>query len=108
MAQTFKPTKKMASAARHGLRLRDKFDRGGTDVGVKRAKQLADQEECSEEDVKDMHAYFARHEVDKNPGEHEWGSDSDPSAGYIAWLLWGGNAGKDWADRKAKKLKDDG
>ena len=34
-----------------------------------------------------MHSYFARHEVDKDGKTHEWGSDTDPSAGYIAWLL---------------------
>lgn len=103
---TFTPTQKMASAARHGLRLREKFDRGGTEVGVKRAHQLAERRDCSAKDVKDMRSFFARHEVDKNPKHHEWGSDSDPSAGYIAWLLWGGDAGKDWAERKARKLDD--
>jgi hypothetical protein len=39
-----------------------------------------------------MNSYFARHEVDKK-GEG-WGVDS---AGYIAWLLWGGDAGRSWA-----------
>jgi phage head maturation protease len=39
-----------------------------------------------------MNSYFARHEVDKK-GEG-WGVDS---AGYIAWLLWGGDAGWRWA-----------
>ena len=37
----FKPTVKMASAARRGLRLRERFGRGGTDVGLHRAEQLA-------------------------------------------------------------------
>ncbi len=41
MAQSFTPTQKMAAAARRGLRLREKFGRGGTDVGVRRAQQLA-------------------------------------------------------------------
>lgn len=27
------------------------------------------------------------------------------SAGFIAWLLWGGDAGKAWADHKAKNLE---
>ena len=104
--RVFKPTLKMASAARHGLRLREKFKRGGTDVGVKRAHQLADRDDVSEADVKSMHSYFARHAVDRDADTHEWDSDSDPSAGYIAWLLWGGDAGKKWADAKAESLKD--
>lgn len=102
--RTFTPTMRMASAARRGLRLREKFGRGGTDVGVARAQQLAAREPVSEADVKSMHSYFARHEVDKTTKTHRWNSDSDPSAGFIAWLLWGGDAGKKWADSKASKL----
>jgi hypothetical protein len=104
MTDTFKPTAKMAANAEKGLKLRENFGRGGTDVGVKRAEQLAAQKSLSAEDVKSMHSYFARHEVDKKGKSHEWGSDSDPSAGYIAWLLWGGDEGKDWADGKADML----
>jgi hypothetical protein len=102
--QTFKPTQRMASAARRGLRLREKFNRGGTQVGVDRAHQLSEQRDLSEADVKSMHSFFARHEVDKDTKTHEWNSDRDPSAGFIAWLLWGGDAGKTWAAGKAKKL----
>lgn len=86
------------------MRLREKFGRGGTEVGVRRAQQLAARDPVSEADVKSMHSFFARHEVDKQGQSHEWNSDTDPSAGFIAWLLWGGDAGKAWADAKAKKL----
>lgn len=103
--KTFTPTLRMASAARRGLRLREKFGRGGTQVGIDRAHQLADRRAVSKADVKAMHSFFARHEVDKDTGSHEWNSDRDPSAGFIAWLLWGGDAGKQWADRKAKLLE---
>lgn len=94
------------SAARRGLRLRDKFGRGGTDVGVNRARQLVERRPLRADDVKSMHSFFARHAVDKETQTHAWGSDSDPSAGFIAWLLWGGDAGKAWADRKASTLED--
>lgn len=100
MADTeFTPTQKMAANAKRGLKLRDKFDRGGTEVGVKRAHQLAERKSVSADDVKSMHSYFARHKVDKG-----WGDKDDPSAGYIAWLLWGGDEGKKWADAKREKL----
>lgn len=102
--KTFIPTLRMASAARRGLRLRAKFGRGGTDVGVARAHQLAERRDVSEADVKSMHSFFARHAVDKDAAAHRWNSDADPSAGFIAWLLWGGDAGKRWADTKAKGL----
>ena len=102
--RTHTPTLKMASAARRGLRLRAKFGRGGTEVGVARAHQLAERRAVSDADIKSMHSFFARHAVDKESKSHKWNSDSDPSAGFIAWLLWGGDAGKAWADRKAAAL----
>lgn len=104
-SKTFKPTLTMASAARRGLRLREKFDRGGTHVGVDRAHQLSARRELSEADLKAMHSFFARHEVDKQTKTHDWNSDTDPSAGFVAWLLWGGDAGKRWADRKVKTIE---
>lgn len=103
-AKTFNRNLKMASAARRGLRLREKFGRGGTQVGVDRAHQLAERRDLSEADVKSMLSFFARHAVDKDTKTHKWNSDSDPSAGFIAWLLWGGDAGKRWADAKARSL----
>ncbi|WP_375394203.1 hypothetical protein [uncultured Sphingomonas sp.] len=100
----FRPNQGMASAARRGLRLREKFGRGGTDVGVRRTNRLAEGADLSEDDVKSMHGYFARHAVDKDGGTHKWNSNDDPSAGFIAWLLWGGDAGEKWANAKAKTL----
>jgi len=98
----FKPTQRMAPAARRGLRLREKFGRGGTEVGVARARQLVDRAELRNADVKSMHGFFARHAIDKDAKTHSWNSDSDPSAGFIAWLLWDGDPGRAWADAKAK------
>ena len=100
MAETsHKPTQKMTDAARKGLRLREAFDRGGTEIGVARAKQIMAGGPLSDADVTSMHSYFARHEVDKQGHAHRWGDEKDSSAGYIAWLLWGGDEGKAWADR---------
>ncbi len=99
----------MASAARRGLRLRERFDRGGTEVGLHRARQLAEGDCLSEAEVKAMYSYFARHAVDKGAAgdglnSDGWNSDKNPSAGFIAWLLWGGDAGREWATRKRKAL----
>jgi hypothetical protein len=103
---SFTPTLRMAAAAKRGLKLREKFGRGGTQVGVDRAHQLAERRPVSAADVKAMHSYFARHAVDKDTHTHQWDSADDPSAGYIAWLLWGGDAGKRWADAKRRQLGD--
>jgi hypothetical protein len=102
MAERFTPTQKMAAAARRGLRLREEHGRGGTEVGVRRAEQLVRRDALSAEDVKSMYSYFARHEVDKEGAN--WADRDDPSAGYIAWLLWGGDDGKRWAASKRRRL----
>jgi hypothetical protein len=106
MSNVHKPTQKMAANAKKGLDLRERFGRGGTDVGVHRAQQIIAGEAMSDEDVKAMHSYFARHAVDKDSTSHEWGDETDPSAGYIAWLLWGGEEGKTWADRQRATIPD--
>ena len=100
-----KPTHKMAANARLGLDLRERFGRGGTDVGVQRAQGLAKRDELGPDDIKSMYSYFARHEVDKQTTRHRWGSRTDPSAGFIDWLLWGGEEGKSWVGKKREKMK---
>jgi len=95
-----KPTQEMAANAARGLELREKHGRGGTEIGVARARDLKNRKNLSPDTVRRMDSYFARHEVDKK-GEG-WGEDS---AGYIAWLLWGGDAGRAWAARKVKELE---
>ncbi len=106
MAEAFKPNEATAAVARRGLRLREKFGRGGTEVGVNRARQLAERRDLTAADLKSMHSYFARHAVDKNTKTHSWNSETDPSAGFIAWLLWGGEPGKTWADEHVKTLPE--
>ena len=103
-ARAFVPTKKMAENARLGLELRERFGRGGTEVGVRRAHQLIAREQLDPADIKSMYSYFARHAVDKRSTSHVWGSLSRPSAGFIAWLLWGGDDGERWAKMNREKL----
>jgi hypothetical protein len=78
------PPADVAVFAQRGLELREKFHRGGTSVGVRRAKELTERRPLSLRDVVAMSAYFARHEVDKASMSHEWGDEGDPSAGYVA------------------------
>ncbi|WP_010297555.1 hypothetical protein [Candidatus Odyssella thessalonicensis] len=86
--------------AQKGLELREKFGKGSTEVGINRGHQLAENDTISLEVIKKMSAYFARHEVDKNA--KDFGNEASPSKGYIAWLLWGGDAAKEWADKIAE------
>jgi len=55
-----------------------------------------------------MVSYFARHEVDKQGEGFSPGEDGYPSAGRIAWALWGGDSGKSWANAKSKQLENEG
>lgn len=92
-----RPPATVAAAARRGLELRAEYGRGGTAVGVARARDLSNRRELSIETVKRMVAYFTRHEVDLQAPAAKRGAPGYPSAGYIAWLLWGGDAGRTWA-----------
>jgi hypothetical protein len=99
----YAPPEGVRNNAKRGLELRREFNRGGTVVGVARARDLSNGKSLPLETINRMVSYFARHEVDKK-GEN-WGNASDPSRGYIAWLLWGGDAGKTWADSIAEREK---
>ena len=79
---TFAVPPAAAKAARDGLRLREKYGRGGTDVGIDRAKQLATKRAVTLRDIVHIRSYFARHIVDN--------LDDKTSNGWIAWQLWGG------------------
>ena len=96
----FKPPAAVQSAARHALKLIEegKAGDGFTSVGRGRAHQLANGETVSLSVVKRMHSYFSRHGVDKKG--KDWDNDSP---GKVAWLAWGGDAGKSWAAGIVKK-----
>ena len=98
------PPATVAANAKKGLALRERFNRGGTEVGVERARGLAARAPVDEADIPHIASYFARHDVDKETHTHTWGDDEDPSAGYVAWLLWGGDEGRDWAEALKDKL----
>ena len=98
--ETYKPTEAMAQEAERGLKWREEYNRGGTLVGVARANQLKNRENLSASTVKRMHSYFSRHEVDKQGQGFSPGEEGYPSAGRIAWALWGGDPGQRWARDK--------
>jgi hypothetical protein len=97
-----KPTESMANNAKRGLELRRKFGRGGTSVGVARARDLSNRKELSPDTVLRMYSFFSRHEVDKQG--KDWDNSERPSNGKIAWLLWGGDSGYSWAKSKRNAI----
>ena len=109
--ESFAPTAEMAAEAELGLKWREEYGRGGTEVGVARARDISNMRNLSFETVQRMNSYFARHEVDKEATGWNQGEEGFPTAGRIAWQLWGGDAGRDFAkriiDRYATELSTD-
>jgi len=99
------PTDGMVSEAIKGLEWRKEFGRGGTAVGVARATSIKNRERLSVSTVKRMHSFFSRHEVDKQAEGFNSGEEGYPSAGRIAWALWGGDAGQSWARKKRNQIE---
>lgn len=109
-AKSFAPTDAMRNNAKRGLALREKYNRGGLDAsqaksegvgsGVARARDIINGN-LSLDTVKRMYAFFSRHEKNYNPKKKM--PDGGPTAGTIAWLLWGGSAGLAFARRVLKQ-----
>jgi tRNA nucleotidyltransferase/poly(A) polymerase len=107
----FKPPKGVASAAAKGLELRQKAspsNRGGftpaqaaeegIGSGVQRAVNLKNRDTVSPDVIKQMVGFFARHEKNKDVPADKKGEPWN-AKGYVAWLLWGGDSGRSWAEK---------
>ena len=99
------PTSGMKSEAQKGLDWRREFGRGGTAVGVARARDLVNGKDMSISTVKRMYSFFARHAVDKQAEGFSPGEKGYPSNGRIAWALWGGDAGQSWSKKKRDQIE---
>ena len=101
-----KPTKGMVEDAKKGLAWRKEHKRGGTMVAVARARSIVNGQNLSLDTIKRMNSFFARHEVDKKAEGFSPGEEGFPSAGRIAWALWGGDAGQSWAAKKVQEIEN--
>jgi len=97
------PPEDVRAAARRALEWRREYGRGGTEIGVARARDLSNGKGIPLETIKRMVSYFARHAVDLKAEGARQGEKGFPSAGRIAWELWGGDAGLRWATRILKR-----
>jgi len=100
-----KPTKGMIEEAEKGLEWRREYGRGGTQIAVARARNISNADNLSIDTITRMNSFFARHEVDKQAEGFYPGEEGFPSAGRIAWALWGGDAGQSWAKKKVKEIE---
>jgi hypothetical protein len=97
----YKPTEAMASAARRGLKMREQAapsNRGGTAIGLARARQFANRESVSLDIVKRTYSFLSRAQVYYKPGTE--------TPGTQAYLLWGGPAGLVWARNILEKEQE--
>ena len=90
--------------ARRGLDWRKEFGRGGIGPGQVTARMLTGNKMTIAR-VKKMRAYLARHEVDKKGEGWAPGQKGFPSAGRIAWALWGGDPGKAWSNKVMRSVE---
>lgn len=90
--------------AKRGLEWRREYGRGGIGPGQQTARMLIGNKMTIAR-VRKMRAFLARHEVDKQGEGFSPGEKGFPSAGRIAWALWGGDAGQAWANKVMRSVE---
>ena len=103
---SYKPPQHVADEAKRAIDAREKHGdkvKGGTQIGWTRARQLANRENLSEETIRRMKAFFDRHEKNKEvkPEDKDFPWNDN---GYTAWIIWGGNPGRAWAEMMVERF----
>lgn len=113
----FEPPQSVADEAEKGLEYREKAspsNKGGLTPaqaaeqgigsGVQRAVNLKNRDNISPDTIKQMTAFFSRHEKNKGVApEHKSKPWNDK--GNVAWLIWGGDPGRAWAEKVKKQME---
>jgi len=102
--------------AKRGLDLLEYAGDGLTDKTKREAREMANGK-ISDSKVVRMAAWFSRHEGDldsEKADDYLEGRSDKPTAGQVAWLLWGGDISKsnkmrayNWANKEAEKVKEE-
>ena len=97
--------------AERGLKyLAEGYGGDGLTEGTKRAARQMAAGNITEDKIRKMAPWFARHKVDGQAPKNSNPSDPEyPGAGLVAWLLWGGDSNfsdraQNWAQRKIDAL----
>lgn len=107
----FKPPQSVADEAEKGLEYREKASpsnkggltpaeaaKQGIGSGVQRAVNLKNRNNISPDVIKQMTAFFSRHEKNKGVAPEHKGEPWNDK-GNVAWLIWGGDPGRAWAEK---------
>lgn len=105
----FSPPEGVRAEARRALAWIKEGHAGGgfTDVGRKRASDLAAGRSVSRETIGRIANYLARHEGDKKGKGWSPGEEGYPSPGRVAWAAWGGDPAKPWTASILKKSDEE-
>lgn len=111
MPQTVPVPKFISENAERGLRYvaEGKGGEGMTDKTKREARDMAEGS-ISEDKVRRMGPWFARHKVDMDAPDNKPSGDGFPGKGAVAWLVWGGSTAGDimdaakWAERTVERL----
>jgi hypothetical protein len=100
-AESYSPPAGVRAEARRALEWIKEGHAGSgfTDVGRRRASQLANGQAVSLDTIKRMSSYLARHQVDKQGKGWSPGEEGYPSPGRVAWAAWGGDPAVGWTNR---------
>jgi HK97 family phage prohead protease len=99
-----------ANAKRGLAYLAEGYGGDGLTEGTKQAARQMAAGNISENKIRKMAPWFARHKVDGHAAKNSNPSDPQyPGPGLVAWLLWGGDANfsdraQNWAQRKIDAL----
>lgn len=109
LKESFKPPAGVQQAAQRALDWLAEGHAGSgfTDVGRARAAQLARGDAVSEETIRRMSSYLARHKGDSSAEGFNAGEDGFPSPGRVAWDAWGGDPAISWTSRIIDRLDAD-
>ena len=90
-----RPPKIVARVACRGLAKRRIYKRGGTAVGVARARDLCNRKNIPVRSLRRMNSYFSRHRASRAENRRRLADPTSPAR--IADELWGGTPGWRWA-----------
>lgn len=98
------PPEGVRNAAKRGIKYHSegKAGDGFESATLARAKRIAAGEELTSEHVKRMHSFFERHAG----GRSQKAKQGEVTPWDVAWLAWGGNAGRTWAASKVKQMEN--
>lgn len=97
------PPSGVRAAAKRGLKYYEegKAGDGFEAATADRARKIAAGEELTPEHVNRMHSFFERHAG----GRSKKAKPGEVTAWDVAWLCWGGDAGRSWAAKKDAELE---